>query len=93
MLSISDVMADRIRIIKAKREQEYFERVNLVARENIEPTHGAYGSNMGMGVQGYTLKGVPGIVYLKDEDVARAKARFKQAQLEGKLENADEQSF
>lgn len=90
MLSISDVMAERIRIIKAKREQEYFERVNYVAKNNIEPTHGAYGSNMGMGVQGYTISGASGVVYLRDEDVCKAKARFEYEQRESGTENGGE---
>lgn len=78
MLSISDVMEDRMRKMRAKREQEYFECVNYVAEHDLKPTHGPYGSNMGMGVQGYVIKGRSGVVFLKDEDVEKAR---EQAQM------------
>lgn len=76
-MNIYDMIKDKIRQEKAKREQEYFERVKLVARENIQPTHGEYGSYMGMGVQGYTIRGISGVVYLKDCDVAKARQDFE----------------
>ena len=85
-MSISDFVADRMQKFWAKREQEYWERVNYVAERNLEPTHGAYGSNQGMGVQGYTIKGCSGVVFLRDEDVKEAKARFDA----GKGEEAQE---
>ncbi len=73
LVDLKDFIQDRLRILKAKREQEYFEIVNHIAKNNIEPTHGAYGGNMGMGVKGYTLKGKPMVVFVRDEDIQKAK--------------------
>ena len=81
-MSISDVFEDRLRQIKAKREQEYFECVDQIAKNNIEPTHGAYGGNLGMGVQGYTIKGRIGVVFVRDEDIRKAKEEQNESEIE-----------
>ena len=82
-MNLRDLFADRIRRLQAKKEQEYFDAVNFIAKYNIMPTHGPYGSNLGMGVHGYMVEGRLGVVYVKDEDVEKAKNALMEADESG----------